>query len=171
MKKILVKMIVFMIILCCTGGICFAADSVEGYWLSVDEKTGKVTAGWQIYQEGGKLFGKILSLADEPPDTIADQCKESYSGFPVPGKVNQMKVIGSPWIFGLKMDKPGLWSGGNIIDPADGKMYKCKITFHAAGGKFKADTLEMRGEIGMGIGRSQYWQKSDATAASSLRPR
>jgi len=173
MKKILVKMIVLMIILCCVGGICFAADSVEGYWLSVDEKTGKVTAGWQIYQEGGKLFGKILSLADDPPDVIADKCKESYKGFPVSGKVNQMKVIGAPWIFGLKMDKPGIWSGGNIIDPADGNMYQCKITFHAAGSsnKYKEDTLEMRGEIGLGIGRSQFWKKSDAATASSLRPR
>jgi len=166
------KTIVLLIILCCVGGICFAADAVEGYWLSIDEKTGKVTAGWQIYQEGGKLFGKILSTADEPPDVIADKCKESYQGFPVPGKVNQMKVAGTPWIFGLTQDKPGQWSGGNIIDPGDGKMYKCKITFHAADGKkFKTDTLEMRGEIGLGIGRSQFWQKSDANTASSLRPR
>ena len=163
------KLIVLMIILCCAGGICFAADSVEGYWLSVDEKTGKVTAGWQIYQEGGKLYGKVLSMADEPPDLIADKCKESYQGFPIPGKVNQMKVIGIPLIFGLTMDKPGQWSGGSIIDPGDGKMYKCKITFRAAGtGRFKTDTLEMRGEIGLGIGRSQFWQKSDSNTASSL---
>ena len=35
------------------AALCFA-DPVEGFWLSVDEKTNKVTAGWQIYQEGGK---------------------------------------------------------------------------------------------------------------------
>jgi hypothetical protein len=32
-----------------------AADPVEGFWISVDDKTGKATAGWQIYIEGGKL--------------------------------------------------------------------------------------------------------------------
>jgi uncharacterized protein (DUF2147 family) len=66
------------------------------------------------------------------------------------------------------MDKPGQWSGGNVIDPTDGKIYKCKINFHTAGGKFKTDTLEMRGEIGLGIGRSQYWQKTDSATAGNL---
>jgi uncharacterized protein (DUF2147 family) len=162
------KFLIVLIMACWVGGICFAADSVEGYWLSVDEKTQKVTAGWQIYQEGGKLYGKIMSMADNPPTSIADKCKDSYAGFPVAGKVSQMKVIGAPWIFGLSMDKPGQWSGGNVIDPNDGKMYKCKINFHAAGGKYKTDTLEMRGEIGLGIGRSQFWQKTDSGTAGSL---
>jgi uncharacterized protein (DUF2147 family) len=87
----------------------------------------------------------------------ATACKESYSGFPVTGKVNQMTVAGTPWIFGLSMDKPGQWKNGNVIDPSDGKMYKCKITFHPRdGNKYKTDTLEMRGEIRLGIGRSQF---------------
>jgi uncharacterized protein (DUF2147 family) len=153
------------------AGICLSADPVEGYWLSVDEKTGKVTAGWHIYQEGGKLFGKILSMADSPSEALAEPCKESYAGFPVAGKVNQMRVIGTPWIFGLSSSKPGEWSGGNIVNAEDGKMYKCKITYRAADGKkYMNDVLEMRGEIGLGIGRSQFWQKSNQQAASSLRP-
>lgn len=72
-----------------------------------------------------------------------------------------MTVVGTPWIWGLTQKSAGQWAGGNIIDPADGKVYKCKITFRAADGKkFKEDTLEMRGEIGMGIGRSQFWKRS-----------
>ena len=167
------KCFLLLCVIVCAGGICFAADPAEGCWLSVDEKTGKVTAGWEIYQEGGRLFGKILSTADHPPGVIADKCNESYRGFPVAGKVNQMPVAGTPWIFGLVPEKQsGQWSGGNVIDPNDGKMYKCKITFHAAGtGKFSADTLEMRGEIGLGIGRSQFWQKTDRQNAGSLGPR
>jgi uncharacterized protein (DUF2147 family) len=153
-------------------GICLAADPVEGYWLSVDEKTGKVTAGWHIYQESGKLFGKIVSMADYPSDMLAIPCKDSYAGFPVAGKVNQMTVVGTPWIFGLSSSKPGEWSGGSIVNAEDGKMYKCKITYRAADGKkYMTDVLEMRGEIGLGIGRSQFWQKSDQQTASSLRPR
>jgi uncharacterized protein (DUF2147 family) len=59
------------------------------------------------------------------------------------------------------MDKPGQWSGGNVVDPESGSMYKCRITFRPADGKrYKVDTLEMRGEIGLGIGRSQFWRKS-----------
>ena len=149
-----------------------AADPVEGYWLSIDEKTGKVTAGWMIYQEGGRLFGKILSMADYSSNVRAENCKASYQGFPVTGRVNQMPVVGTPWIFGLKQDKSGEWSGGNVINPEDGNMYKCKIIFRAADGKkYPKDTLEMRGEIGLGIGRSQFWQKTDRETASSLGPR
>jgi uncharacterized protein (DUF2147 family) len=153
------------------GGLCFAADPAEGYWLSIDDKTGKVTAGWEIYQEGGKLYGKVLSTAEHEPDVKAIACRESYRDFPVPGKVNQMIVVGTPWIFGLIREKEGRWVNGNVIDPTDGNIYKCKIIFHAADGKkFISDTLEIRGEIGLGIGRSQYWQKTSREIAATLSP-
>ncbi|MDR2807561.1 MAG: DUF2147 domain-containing protein [Spirochaetaceae bacterium] len=149
---------------------CLAADLVEGFWISWDDKTGLQTAGWEIYVQNNVLYGKILSLYGKPQTEIAVKCKESYKGFPVAGKVNQLPVIGQPWIFGLKMDKPGQWSGGNIIDPNDGNMYQCKIIFHKEdGSKYKVDTLEMRGELFLGIGRSQFWQKATRQQASSLR--
>jgi uncharacterized protein (DUF2147 family) len=166
LKKIVVLFFAFFIV----TGACFAVDPVEGYWLSIDEKTGKITAGWFIYQEGGKLFGKMVSMADFPRDAIAVPCKDSYAGFPIAGKVSQMLVLGTPWIFGLSSSKPGEWSGGNIINPEDGKMYKCKIVYRAADGKkYMTDVLEMRGEIGLGIGRSQFWRKTDQQTANSLR--
>ncbi|MCL2765144.1 MAG: DUF2147 domain-containing protein [Treponema sp.] len=166
MKKFFVLIILFAF----TASF-LAADSVVGYWLSIDEKTNKVTAGWQIYLENNVLFGRILSLADEPRGTIADRCRESYNGFPVRGRVNTMPVAGTPWIFGLTMHRPGDWRGGSIINPEDGRMYNCRIIFHAADGRrYQKDTLEMRGEIGLGIGRSQFWQKTDEATASNLWP-
>jgi len=169
MKKIIISIIFIAII----SVFCFA-DPVEGYWLSIDDKTGKVTAGWHIYQENGVLFGKILSLADEPRGTIADACNESYRGFPVAGRVNTMQVAGTPWIFGLSRRAEGDWRGGNIIDPEDGRMYGCVITFRASGTsagrqRFTEDTLEMRGTIGP-FGRSQYWRRTDFNTANSLWP-
>ncbi|MDR2258596.1 MAG: DUF2147 domain-containing protein [Treponema sp.] len=153
------------------GGFCFALDPAEGYWLSVDDKTGKTTAGWEIYQEEGKLYGKVLSTAEHAPDVRAERCKESYPGFPVPGKVNQMIVTGTPWIFGLTRQGEGRWGNGNVIDPTDGNMYKCRITYHPADGtRFTEDTLEMRGEIGLGIGRSQFWRKTNRETAASQSP-
>jgi uncharacterized protein (DUF2147 family) len=148
----------------------FAADPVEGYWVSVDEKTGKITAGWEIYVEGGKLYGRICSVAGFPQDVKAEACKDSYKGFPIAGKVSQMTVVGTPWIFGLSSKQPGKWSGGHIIDPDSGDMYQCVITYRTAdGNRYKVDTLEMRGEIGLGIGRSQFWKKSTQAEASGLR--
>lgn len=139
----------------------FAADPVEGYWKSVDEQTGEATAFWKIYGKDGVLFGEILKIVGKPDDTIASAAKPGYKDFPVPGEVNKMRVVGTPWIWGLKSKKAGEWSGGSIVDPKKGDIYKCRITFRAADGKkFSKDTLEMRGEIGLGIGRSQFWLKA-----------
>ncbi|MDR2534848.1 MAG: DUF2147 domain-containing protein [Treponema sp.] len=165
MKKSMILLWLYMI----RAVICFAADPAEGFWLSVDDKTGKITAGWEIYQNNGKLYGRILSTAGYPQDVKAVPCKESYPGFPVPGKVNEMPVVGTPWIFGLTMDKAGQWSGGSVINVQDGTMYKCKITYRPTDGKkYKTDTLEMRGEIGLGIGKSQFWRKTTRQEAASL---
>jgi uncharacterized protein (DUF2147 family) len=159
---------VFVFLLVLRAGLCFA-DPVEGYWLSVDERTGKVTAGWEIYEEEGKLYGKVVSTAEHPADVKARLCRESYRGFPVPGKVNEMLVVGTPWIFGLSREREGKWSNGHVIDPTDGNMYHCKITYRPADGKkFTVETLEFRGEIGLGIGRSQFWRKSSLEAALAL---
>ncbi|MDR1858581.1 MAG: DUF2147 domain-containing protein [Treponema sp.] len=167
MKKALILALFFAV----TGSLRLAADPVEGYWLSVDEKTGQVTGGWHIYQEGGKLYGKVLSMSEYPSSSLAVRCRDSYQGFPLPGRVSQMPVIGTPWIFGLTFVRPGEWSGGHVVNPEDGRMYRCKIIFRAADGRrYRTDVLEMRGEIGLGIGRSQFWQKTDQETASSLGP-
>jgi len=164
------KIIALFLGLAFTAVLCFA-DPAEGFWLSVDDKSHKVTAGWQVYQEGGKLYGKILSVSTESRGVLAGRCKDSYPGFPVPGRVSAMPVEGTPWIFGLSRQREGQWSGGHVVNPEDGNIYNCKITFHPANGRrFAADTLEMRGEIGLGIGRSQFWRKTDEATARSLWP-
>jgi uncharacterized protein (DUF2147 family) len=163
------KLIVIFIVLLSGLGFRLAADPVEGCWFSLDEKTGKPSAGWEIYAENGRLYGKMLSMNGYPPDLKAVKCKDSYPGFPLSGKVNQLFVLGTPWIYGLSMEKTGQWSGGNIVDPETGNLYKCKITYHAADGKkYKTDVLEMRGEIGLGIGRSMLWPKASREEAAGL---
>jgi uncharacterized protein (DUF2147 family) len=162
------KLTILFVLLTAAAGICFA-DPVEGFWISMDEKTGKPTAGWEIYQQGGKLFGKILSIYEKPQTERAYKCKESYRGFPIPGKVNEMQVVGTIWLWGLSMNRSGQWSGGNIIDPDSGNMYGARVTFRAAdGNRYKTDTLEMRGSIGP-LGRSQFWSRATREEASSLR--
>jgi len=153
----------------CAGALS-AADPAEGYWLGVDDKSGEVLAGWEIYQDGGLLLGKMLSARGVAATERASRVKDSYPGFPVSGKVSAMPVLGTPWIFGLSPTKAGQWSGGSIIDPNDGKMYRCKIIYRPADGKkFTTDVLEMRGEIGLGIGRSQYWRRTSWEEAAGLR--
>ena len=165
------KRLVAVFVMVFIAGFCFGADPAEGFWISIDDKTGKTTAGWEVYVVDGKLFGKVVSVSGHPQDVKATNCPDSFKDFPVPGKVNQMTVVGTPWVFGLSVDKnrPGFWSGGKVIDPDEGKMYTCEVTFHKSDGKkFQTDTLEMRGKILM-FGRSQFWKKSTKEEASGLR--
>ena len=166
MKKLIAIMAAFLLV----GSMCFAADLAVGFWISVDEKTNDDTAGWKIWQEGGKLCGKILSVADKPQDEKATGGKgKTYDNFMKGADVGTLTVVGTTWIWDLTNQGEGKWANGYIIDPGDGKRYKCRITFHKADGKkFKVDTLEMRGEVGP-FGRSQFWKKAAEADAAGLR--
>jgi len=166
MKKIIVTAIVILVF----TGTAFASDPAEGFWLSVDPKTGEIQSGWEIYvSDDGLLHGIMLSGISRAQDEKAVKCRESYPGFPVDGKVNQLPLFGTPWIFGLRMEKPGHWTNGNVINPEDGKMYKCSIIYHPADGKkFKQEALEIRGQL-LIFSASQYWKRATREEASSLQ--
>jgi uncharacterized protein (DUF2147 family) len=147
----------------------FAADPAEGFWLSVDQRTGKIESGWEIYQDNGYLYGKLLSGVGILSSDKAVKCRESYAGYPIAGKVNLLPLLGSPWIFGLRRDSQGNWSNGNVINPSDGNMYKCSIIYHQADGKkFKQEALEIRGQL-LFFSGSQYWRRATREEASALK--
>jgi len=165
MKKIITLAIVILIY----AGTAFAVDPVEGFWLSVDHITGEIKSGWEIYETNGTLYGKMLSAVGFSSTTRAARCRDSYAGFPIPGKVNQLPLLGTPWIFGLRRESPGHWVNGHVISPEDGNIYKCTIRHHPADGKkFKQEALEIRGQLLVFSG-SQYWKRATREEASSLK--
>jgi len=168
MKKNITGTVVILACALANATAAFAADPVEGFWLSVDHITGEVKSGWEIYESNGKLYGKILSAVGCSPADKAVRCRESYDGFPTDGKTNQLPLFGTTWIFGLRKESPGKWANGNIINPEDGNMYKCSAIHHPAdGGKYKQETLEIRGQILLFSG-SQYWRRATREEAGSL---
>jgi len=123
-------------------------DSPTGSWQTVDDKTGRVKSIVEIREENGKLYGKIIKLfrlPDEDPEPICDKCK---------GEKKDKPVLGMTILWDLSENK-GIWSGGKILDPENGKTYKCKIKVIDNGKK-----LEVRGFIGFSLlGRTQYWDR------------
>ncbi len=163
------KIFIFLMILMMGATLAFALDPAEGLWKSVDEKTGKATGVWKVYVKDNKLFGEMCVCIGYANDAAATSCKESYDDFPKKGSVKKMALVGTPFIYNLEKKGIGNWYKGYIIDPGSGKRYKCKITFFKADGKtYKADTLRMRGEIGLGIGRNQWWLKSSEEELEAL---
>ena len=162
------KKLLFIALVLFVGCVSAFADPVFGYWKSIDDETGKITAGWKIFEKDGLLYGEIVSLVDFPSDQKAANCDKSYKNFPKKGDVSQMTVIGTTWIFGLKKKSEGKWNNGKVIDPESGNMYNCEMTFHPSSKKYDVDTLEMRGKVGP-FGRSQFWQKATETEVKSLK--
>jgi uncharacterized protein (DUF2147 family) len=164
MKKIIATIIVILV--CAVAA--FAADPVEGFWMSVDDKTGEIKSGWEIYESNGHMYGKMLSAVGFTSTTMAVRCRDSYAGFPIVGKANQLPLLGTPWLFGLRRESPGKWTNGHIINPEDGNMYKCSLIHHPADGKkFKQEALEIRGQLLIFSG-SQYWKRATREEASAL---
>ncbi|RLC46056.1 MAG: DUF2147 domain-containing protein [Candidatus Cloacimonadota bacterium] len=129
----------------------FAQDlSPIGKWKTIDDETGKAKSIISIWQQEGKLFGTIESLflePDEDPNPLCDECK---------GDLYNKPVIGMTILNNLKQDG-NEWNGGTIMDPDNGKTYKCKIEVIENGSK-----LMVRGFIGFSLlGRTQYWLKAE----------
>ncbi|XYJ09895.1 DUF2147 domain-containing protein [Telluria sp. B2] len=122
--------------------------SPVGLWKTVDDETGKPKALVRITEENGALQGKIEKLFREPneeqnPKCVA--CSDSRKNQP---------IIGMTIVSGLKKDG-NEYTGGEILDPAKGKVYKSKATLRDGGQK-----LEVRGYIGAPMfGRSQIWHR------------
>lgn len=121
-----------------------------GRWTTIDDETKKPKSVIVIYEEGGKLFGKVEKLFREPNEEqnpLCDRCQ---------GTLKNQPVIGMVIMRDLKKDDDE-WTGGTILDPANGKTYKCKIAVEDKGKK-----LKVRGYIGMALlGRTQHWVRAE----------
>ncbi len=125
--------------------VSFAQSGYVGTWKTVDDNTGKAKAHVKIYEEGGKLYGKIIKVLDEERATATCiKCKGDKKG---------QKIEGLTILEDLKK-KGDYYGGGLITDPENGKEYKCFIELESA------TKLKVRGYIGVAaLGRTQYWYK------------
>ncbi|MBN1959978.1 MAG: DUF2147 domain-containing protein [Deltaproteobacteria bacterium] len=124
--------------------------SPVGKWKTIDDNNGKVKSIVEIRESGGKLYGNIIRLFPEPGEDLNPKCDKCEGG-----RKNQ-PVLGMNIMWGLTKDGSE-WSGGVILDPENGKTYKCYVEPIEGGKK-----LKLRGYIGFSLlGRTQYWLRAD----------
>ena len=128
-------------------GVVLAADSPVGTWKTVDEKSGKVTSEVQLYEQGGKLFGKVTGLT-EPNDKQgkAKTCTKCE------GADKDKPIVGLVIVQGLS-SSGDRYKGGTILDPEDGKVYKAELWIED--GK-----LKVRGYLGF-FYKTKTWVKGN----------
>jgi len=126
----------------------FGADlSPVGLWKTTDDKTGKPKGLVRIWEDQGEFFGKVeKALNPDEANKTCELCRDDRRNKPVVGLVILRHV---------RREGANDYAGGDILDPDEGKVYRCK--FHLEDG---GRTLIVRGYIGFSLlGRSQAWQR------------
>jgi uncharacterized protein (DUF2147 family) len=121
------------------------AQTPFGVWTTVHDETGEKKSQVTLFEKDGKLFGYISKLLIHLDHPICKECKGAKKDKPLVGLViiENMKKSGHEW------------TGGTILDPKNGKSYKCTICLEGD------DKLKVRGYVGFSLlGRTQYWIRS-----------
>lgn len=121
-----------------------------GQWRTVDDLTGKINSVVTIWEEDGKLYGRIERLINPNPNDPDPRCLRCS------GDLKGQRLLGLRILWGLSRDGDQ-WTGGEILDPDSGKTYRCSLTVKDGGKK-----LRVRGFIGFSLlGRTQYWLRNE----------
>jgi uncharacterized protein (DUF2147 family) len=124
--------------------------SPVGRWKTVDDATGKVKSIVAIREENGKLYGTIETLFDPPvPYPTCYLCT---------GELKDRPLVGLQVLSGFVQNgnhQNGEWSGGQVLDPESGRIYRASLSVDA-GGK----TLRLHGYFVVPVlGRTEHWQR------------
>ena len=131
-----------------------ASDSPVGKWKTFDDKTGRAKSIVQITEENGELTGNVLEVLESPagPHPLCQPCE---------GERKDQPVEGMTILWGAKKNGAS-WEDGEILDPANGKIYHVTLKLLDSGQK-----LEVHGYIGISwIGRSQIWQRQEERSSN-----
>ena len=127
-----------------------AAPSPAGVWRTIDDNSNKVRSLVRIVEVNGELQGIVEKTFPAPGEDPAPVCKKCE------GDRHDKPVIGMTIMWGMKKDG-NEWAGGTILDPDNGKTYRCKLTL-ADDGK----SVNVRGFIGLSLfGRTQTWHRQE----------
>jgi len=124
-----------------------AQSTPVGLWRSSDDKTGEAKAEIRVTETAGVVSGKIEKrlLKTAKPEDVCTECTDDRKGQP---------LIGLEILRGAKKaEGQGVWEGGKILDPENGRNYTLKMTPIEDGKK-----LEVRGSFGP-FGRTQTWTR------------
>lgn len=118
-------------------------DSIFGKWKTIDDGTGEAKSIVEIYEKGGKVYGKIADILNS-----ADKDKTCIN---CEGDEYNKPLIGLDIIKGLEKDG-NEYEDGTIFDPEKGKTYKAKIWVD----EDDSSKLNVRGYISF-LFRTQQW--------------
>ena len=126
-----------------------ATPTPAGLWRTIDDETHKERSLVRITEVNGELRGAVEKIFDQPGDDPSHICKECK------GDRKDKPIVGMTILWGLRRDGDE-WTGGEILDPKNGKTYRCKMKLSPDG-----KSLDVRGYVGLSLlGRTQTWLRA-----------
>lgn len=123
-----------------------SAQSPAGLWRNIDDETKQPKALIRIVEHDGAWAGRIEKILTDKTDAVCERCTDARKDQPVQG----MQIIDG---MQASAEEPGLYEDGHILDPNNGKVYRCRMRLVDGG-----ERLEVRGYIGAPLfGRTQTW--------------
>lgn len=123
-----------------------AQDTAVGVWKTIDDETGRPKSLVRISESNGELRGRIERLYRDASEDQNPKCASCE------GPLKDQPIVGMTIITGMKKDGDA-YTGGQILDPASGKVYKSRMSLSDGGRK-----LDVRGYVGVPMfGRTQTW--------------
>jgi uncharacterized protein (DUF2147 family) len=128
----------------------WADSSPVGLWKTIDDETGKPKSLVRITESNGEFKGKVEKLfrsADQDQNPKCVKCDDANKDQP---------IIGMTILTGMRKEDDE-YTGGRILDPNNGKVYRSKMSVIDDGKK-----LKLRGYIGVPmLGRTQIWLREE----------
>lgn len=125
-----------------------AQSEITGKWKSFDDETQEVKSIVEVFEKGGEYYGRIVKLFRTPNEEKDPVCKECDSDDP---RFNK-KIIGMEILKNMKKSADE-YSDGTILDPKNGKVYRCKMWI-------ENKDLKLRGYLGP-FYRTQTWKRAE----------
>jgi len=143
------RLLPLVLLACLNTSTAQAADpSPVGIWKTIDDETHEVKSLVQISERDGVLSGRIVKLFRKPQEDPNPLCE------PCQGERHTQRVLGITILWNMHRDGDE-WDGGEILDPEEGNVYRCKLHVTDGGAR-----LAVHGFIGISLfGRTQIWER------------
>lgn len=152
LNRMLIKAIVGFSIAC--ASLTTFAASIEGYWKSIEERTGEQLSIVEIRKgNDDRYHGKIVYRYPNSHGIALTNCTKC------PAPYTNKPILGLEILSGFREDpnKPDSYIDGRVLEPTSGRIYKGKAVVSGEGKR-----LRMRGYMGVSaLGRTVVWLRTD----------
>ena len=153
LNRMLIKAILGFSIAC--ASLTTFAASIEGYWKSIEERTGEQLSIVEIRKgNDGRYHGKIVYRYPNSHGIALTNCTKC------PAPNTNKPILGLEILSGFREDpnKADAYIDGRVLEPTSGRIYKGKAVVSGEGKR-----LRMRGYMGVSaLGRTVVWLRTDS---------